>query len=406
MKIQDEESYIKDHPIEGMFFAEFDITIGPKITYQYPERCIPIDSLLCKAVIHYIMPKPDLQQKMITVNTMGKKVIGCPVCIDDPKYERHKYIFNFGVILDNKHRSSPCIPFVSKLSSYMTELEKESYFVSNESTKNCIPIILKNIFNSLNKDGQSVTPINQSTSLYLKIFPPISSRAFDVCDYHVPVLLINKNYINMNDWDLTSQQIMPWIDGVCHVKKISNQADVDIELTRVCLHDMLMAGLVQFITVFQYSNYYITTAKLDQLLNNEVIQQECLTYVHKPGRKKPTVHDVITLYCGLKPSMKVKDLCSRYQQQIMKVNEQKLIQFGLLHHWIERIHLYPLFKNSTESRSDKNCEMLQIRQIPNQIQCLFNGRNHTDDICCKLQISTDELMKVIENDPEVFIVRK
>ena len=72
-------------------------------------------------------------------NAVGKKVIGCPVSVNDTKYPRNVYVFNFGIVLDNAHRSSPCIPLIRKLSSYMTELEKECYFVSNETTQAKIP---------------------------------------------------------------------------------------------------------------------------------------------------------------------------------------------------------------------------------------------------------------------------
>jgi len=70
---------------------------------------------------------------------VGKKVIGCPVSISDTKYPRNEYVFNFGIVTDNAHKSSPWIPLIRKLSSYMTELEKECYFVSNEATQAKIP---------------------------------------------------------------------------------------------------------------------------------------------------------------------------------------------------------------------------------------------------------------------------
>ena len=76
---------------------------------------------------------------MFCRNAVGKKVIGCPVCINDRKYPRNDYVFNFGIVVDNAHKSSPYIPLIRKLSSYMTELEKECYFVSNETTQAAIP---------------------------------------------------------------------------------------------------------------------------------------------------------------------------------------------------------------------------------------------------------------------------
>ena len=61
-------------------------------------------------------------------------------------------------------------------------------------------------------------------------------------------------------------QIIPCIDGVCHVQKIAIMADVDLELTRVCLQDLAMFGFVKLISIFQYCNTYATTSNLARLV--------------------------------------------------------------------------------------------------------------------------------------------
>lgn len=394
MMVSDEaELYIKEHPIEGMFFSEFHHKLGPKITYQYPIGCITKDSSLCKAVINYLIPKPDLQQKLITVNTCGKKVVGCPVCIDDDQYQRNQYMFNFGLILDNSHRSSPYIPLIKKLSAYMTELERESYFVSNEETKALIPGILEKMLLELNEVGSCATRVNQATTLHLKLFPP-SRIPPHIRDFHVP-LILHPHVIDTREWDLTSQQIIPYIDGLCHVQKIATLADVDLELTRVCMQDLAMFGFLHIISIFQYSNSYSTTEKLAELRENEELGKWCVAHVARTGRQTPTIHDVMTLYSGMRADVKVRDLCTRYQSHITRVNEQKLIQFGLLHKLIRRVHVYPVLSGSTTPH-----------KIPNELRRMLTGEHDTDEICCKLGISTDELMSRIECDPSIVILRK
>ena len=37
---------------------------------------------------------------------------------------------------------------------------------------------------------------------------------------------------------------------------------------------------------------------------------------------------------------------------------------------------------------------------------LFNGQRHFDEICCKTGLSSAQLDEFIENDPDVFVLRK
>ena len=57
-------------------------------------------------------------------------------------------------------------------------------------------------------------------------------------------------------------------------------------------------------------------------MDNQELQNECLEYVSNSDNQPPTLHDVMTLYCGLSPGVEVKDLCMRYTDQISRVNVQ------------------------------------------------------------------------------------
>ncbi|XP_078488340.1 GATOR1 complex protein NPRL2-like [Ciona intestinalis] len=388
------KKYIKEHPIECFFFSEFHHKQGPKITYQYPLGCITKNSSLLEAVINYVIPKPDLQDKLITVNAVGKKVIGCPVCIDDPKYPRNQYMFNFGLVLDNVHKSSPCIPLIKKLSSYMTELELECYFVSNEKTKEEIPGLLKRIFTELNNEGSCSSSVRDTTTLYLKVFPP-STQPKPVHDHDVPILTVPKDYFKLDKWDLTTQQILPFIDGFKHVQKIAVLADVDAELTRICIQNLAFYEHVQLISIFQCSNVYITTAKLNQFRQNTEMQNECLAYVSRSGHQQPTLHDVMTLYCGLGPRVTLRKLCILFHEQITRVNEQKLIQYGLIHNLIRRINMYPVKVKSERSYNTQS-----------DLHQYTDGLHSADEICCKLGCSHSELLAKLEHDKNIVICWK
>lgn len=70
-----------------------------------------------------------LYQTMLCVNyiffstAMGKKLIGCPVCIEHKKYSRNALLFNLGLVCDAQTNTCALEPIVKKLSGYLTTLE-------------------------------------------------------------------------------------------------------------------------------------------------------------------------------------------------------------------------------------------------------------------------------------------
>ena len=54
---------------------------------------------------------------------MGKKLIGCPVCIEHKKYSRNALLFNLGLVCDAQSKTYALEPIVKKLSGYLTTLE-------------------------------------------------------------------------------------------------------------------------------------------------------------------------------------------------------------------------------------------------------------------------------------------
>nr|XP_039255729.1 GATOR complex protein NPRL2-like isoform X1 [Styela clava] len=386
------QSYIAQHPIECMFFSEFHHLQGPKITYQYPDGYFNQQEGLFEEVTNYIIPKPELQEKLTTVNVGKKKVIGCPVCIEGSHYPRNNFIFNFGLVLDSNHKSSPCIPMIKQLSKYMSELEKENGFVSNEETREMIPNILRDMLEELNTKGSCCTRVNDNTTLFLKVFPPTTLPPV-VKDHDVPILMVSIDEFMPGGWDLTTERILPFIDGFRHVQKIAYLADVDPRLTRTCIRDLAFYRIVELISIFQYSNTYVTTSNLSRLMSDKALQTECIQYVSRPGHPKPTLNDILAISCGLTPGVTVDNLCSRHQKELNKVNEQKLIQFGLINKLIRRIHVYPVKTSKSEC-------------IEEEFHRYCTGEFSTDEICCKTGLSFRELSSRIDQDPCISVCMK
>ncbi|XP_005992726.1 GATOR complex protein NPRL2 isoform X2 [Latimeria chalumnae] len=374
--------------IECIFFSEFHPTLGPKITYQVPEEYISRE--LFDTVQVYVITKPELQNKLITVTAMGKKLIGCPVCIEHKKYSRNALLFNLGLVCDAKAKTCALEPIVKKLSGYLTTLELESGFISNEESKQKLVWIMSVLLERLNASGECTLPIDESNTIHLKVIeqrkdPPV------VQEYDVPVFTECKEDFFRSQWDLTTQQILPYIDGFRHIQKISAEADVELNLVRIAVQNLLYYGVVTLVSIFQYSNVYCTTPRVQDLVDDKTLQEECLLYVTKQGHKRASLREVFQLFCGLAPGTTVRDLCSRYAQQLQRVDERKLIQFGLMKKLIRRLQKYPV-----KMGRDERCRPAR----------LYTGCHSYDEICCKTGMSYRELDERLENDPNIIVCWK
>ncbi|XP_064633487.1 GATOR1 complex protein NPRL2-like [Lineus longissimus] len=378
--------------IKCIFFSEFHPIAGPKITYQVPDDYISKEEF--DTVHVYIITKPELQNSIITINALGHKIMGYPVCIDNPKYARNALIFNLCFVFDATSKPQKYEPVVKKLASYLVSLERENGFLSDEKTKETLPSKLKQIITQLNQSGTCSVPVNDANHIHLKVIRD-SKMPQEVEKHNVPIFMMDKSLIVASDWDLTTQQILPFIDGFNHVARIAVEADMDINIVKHCIRNLLYFDVVTLISVFQYSNQYAVTPDIQRLMDDKRLQNECIKFVARPGRILPTFHDVFMLYCGLTPGTTVRDLCARYNPHSIRVDERKLIQFGLMKGIVRRLHKYPL-KLPNESGASRHKHLYRW----------FTGRHSMDEICCETGLSHQELDDRIESDPNIVVCLK
>ncbi|XP_022101188.1 GATOR complex protein NPRL2-like isoform X2 [Acanthaster planci] len=381
--------------LECIFFSEFHPTAGHKITYQVPEEYVSRE--LFDTLHVYIITKPELQNRLITINALGHKIIGCPVSIQNVKYSRNALLFNLCFVCNASMDTAPYEPLVKKLANYLLTLELESGFLSNEKSKERLPSILADLLSQLNSNGKCSIPINESNTIHLKIVPPTKDPPA-VLEHHVPMFLTDKNAFDSSQWDLTSQQILPYIDGVNHVQRIATEADVDINLVKICLQNMLYYGVITIVPIFQYSNVYITQPDINRLVEDEALREECIKYVTRNEMASPaTLRSIIHLYGSLRSDISVKDLCLRFDPRSLNIDERHLIQFGVIRGLIKRLHQYPV-------RVLDGGEQHRTHQQP--LDRYMNGHFNFDEICCKTGQSHQELEDYVENDANIYVLWK
>lgn len=90
-----------------------------------------------------------------------------------------------------------------------------------------------------------------------------------VMDHQVPVFV---KELPEEQWDLTTQQVTPFIDGLNHVARIAALSDVDNNLVKACVQNLVYYGVVALVPLFQYGNVYCTTPKLKFLAQDVELQ--------------------------------------------------------------------------------------------------------------------------------------
>lgn len=377
--------------VKCILFCEFHHTVGPKVVFQAPEDVVTKDEF--DAVHVYIITKPELKDHIITINCHRHKILGCPIYIDNKNYARNALIFNVCFVFDTKTNTVPYENVVKKLAGYFTTLEIECGFLSNEVSRERLPGVLDRIRKEINNKGTCHIHINESNAIHLKV-APLHTEPPPVQLHDVPIVCINQRHTKCSQWDLATQQILGYIDGFKHIGRIAAEADVDVNIVKACIQNLVYHETVKLISIFQYSNVYMVTPDINKLCEDEDLQKECIEYVARSG-KCPEFHLVFQLYCALCAGATVKDLCLRYNPHSLGVDERKLIHYGLMLGIIRRLHKFPV-KLPHEPGS------IRLRDLYKY----FNGCHSYDEICCITGLSYQELEEKVDSDTGIVVVWK
>lgn len=262
------------------------------------------------------------------------------------------------------------------------------------------------------------------------------------------------------EWDLALQQIVPFIDGVKYVKRISLEADVELAIVKKCIRQLLYYGCVTMIDIFLHSNIYATTPRIAALAADAKLQAECAVYITKSGRHPPSFNKIIfALYCSMQPSLRMSDFCVVYAESLAAIDVRRFVTFGLIHGFLRRVHRYPIHSISASpsppqrtfvltnspspgvltpppnaaaasssssngangSSGNSNGGVLSskaskrvsggIVKNPNPMEkdvlAMMNGEHHTDDICSALLLRYGDVESLVQRMPSsCFVVHK
>jgi len=115
---------------------------GPRVLHQVPEGAIvplppsqtlpPLPLFDFTSISDLIIPRQEFCDRLVTVCINHYRIIGHPVCIEHPRYDRNQFIFNLALVLDEDADFSGYKSVVKKLASLFRNLEEQSGFLSKD----------------------------------------------------------------------------------------------------------------------------------------------------------------------------------------------------------------------------------------------------------------------------------
>lgn len=305
-------------PIVAIFYAVFHPTEGTKIVHQVPEGSIASYSVPdinlagilfnFDTVKNYIIPKPQLCNKLVSFKINRFRVLGYPVNIEGSRYSRNSFNFNFGFVFPYNSDTTPYESAIRRMGKMFRALEEQSYLLSKldkdlvffnlklndlliesadytpghqkiqKFSLQSIESLIHQIYQDLNNYSECCIPIDSANSVDIKLFPilppPVNLKAFQV-----PLLTVKLNLLMDVNWDPTMVKILPYINGLNSVKRISELADADYLLTKNCIQHLMHYQCIAMMDIFQFNNIYAPTNNIGNFLKTNGMAEECQAYI-------------------------------------------------------------------------------------------------------------------------------
>lgn len=412
-------------PITAVFYSVFHPTEGTKVVHQVPSGSIvppsnddnrlnnnmPDSSSFEQPLFdfdtikNYVIPKPSLCNKLITLKVDNYRVLGFPVNIYGPQYARNSFGFNFCFVFPYESDTTPYEGNIKRIGRMFRALEEQGQLFSkslkdshvyfqdvtdsiptiptkfnmsnskyykvinnwdntniqlavkknapglNTETQNIISSIeslMQQIFQDLNNYSECKISIDASNAVDLKLFP-ISPPPPHVHSYDVPIALLKLGSLIDSLWDPTMLKVCPFIDGVNSVAKISALSNVNLELTKECIRHFIHYKCVTIVDIFQFSNHYMVTSTIGNFLRDPLMAINCQDYVLSPH--------------GSFRKMKGETRLMRNDSHSNSVTS-KMNDFALSASYSSQAQRKPMMSGFESSQYDHQPNRQQVKKVP------------------------------------------
>ncbi|CAR22269.1 nitrogen permease regulating protein NPR2 [Lachancea thermotolerans CBS 6340] len=326
-------------PVHGIFYSVFHPTEGTKVRHQFPSGCLELSDITFDTIKNYVIPKPQLCNKLLTFKYGPFRLVCYPVNVVAPYYARNSFSFDFVFVFPYDCATSPYEPAIERLGKMFTVLEEQSQILSKAenssvyfqlkarntqkhgntetakgteqpssldigeiaqpenqgyasakyyeilkdlegpSKKIAIGDLITKIYRDLNDYSECLIPIDSGNAVDIKLFPLLSppSSCFSIED--VPISTVNLAKLIDVNWDPTMLKIVPHINGINSIAKVAKFSDSDVNLVVECIKHLIYYNCVILTDIFQFSNIYASTNELSRFLTEPTLAAECQIYV-------------------------------------------------------------------------------------------------------------------------------
>ncbi|RDW87734.1 nitrogen permease regulator 2 [Coleophoma crateriformis] len=345
--------------IEAIFFARFLPQEGTRVVYQSPPGSVVPEEGVDKprlfdfeVLSEYVIPRQAFCNRIVTIKDPDYKyhIIGHPVCIQDPKYERNEFMFNFCIVIRVDIKPTPYKTAVRRLAGHFTEMEIQSQFLSqidesNTQERRAIGPLLEIIKEDLNNYNECNVPVDDANTINMKLFT-IHATPPHIKSWHVPIMKTKVNDIVDDTWDLSMQKVIKEIDGIKDVRRIAHDADVALNLTKIALRHLAYYETIIVLDMFLFGNIYQPTAEVKDFIDDkDDMQTECGNYCLINGPRIDNFY-LCRLFTSLITGRTLKEWIKMHLDQgfeILKfVDVRRFIHYGLVKGLIYRVHKYAI----------------------------------------------------------------
>ncbi|KAK5663578.1 hypothetical protein OQA88_4009 [Cercophora sp. LCS_1] len=450
--------------IQGVFYARFFAQEGTKIVAQSPPGCIVPVAGVDKPCLfdfnvlqEYIIPRKAFCNRFITVNDPDGKysVLGFPVSIPSPRYDRNEFIFNFGLVVacntardsnaDEEVDQTPYERVVRRLASTFAEMEKQNGYLSRDQDRPLnraepaldplqgpigsyrrrpIESLLEIIKEDLNNYGECMIPVDEANTINMKLFPHHPTPP-EVKGWHVPVAKMKFADVVDPTWDLTLQRVIAHVDGVSDVRRIAFNADVSLELTQLALRHLLYYDTILLLDIFFFGACYAPRPGIhDFVANVGGMVDECANYVcvvGAAGAASPTesrgpaegrggagahgghrvsnymLIKLMTTFCvGKTVAEWLKGHLDAGFDVLRFVDVRRLVQFGVIKGCLYRVHKFVVSKQYLATLATGQARPLAGGD---PLQKYTDGCHTFDQIITEQNLTDPEIMEKLKSFP-------
>ncbi|KAI8382585.1 uncharacterized protein GWK60_L17215 [Nakaseomyces glabratus] len=328
--------------IHSIFYSTFHPTEGSKVKFDFPPRSLENSGINFDSIKNYVIPKRALCHRLITFKYGNYRIACYPVTVNSSIYARNFFSFNFVFVFPFNCETSPYEPAIERLgkmfrvleiqnqilsksendtimfnlksadknfnidndgsnyilgddiSSIMTTQQKDKYerlnnIISNIKKKPSnftISDLLMRLYQDLNTYSECLIPIDDGNAVDIKLFPLLTPPTPYISIEHVPISLVNLFKIVDVNWDPLMLTIIPYINGINNIYRISQLSHNEESLVIECIRHLVYYRCIVLTDIFEFSNVYAPTSSLRLFLLDPNMATECQSYVMLPINSK------------------------------------------------------------------------------------------------------------------------